>query len=136
MNNIKKILLIISGGIAAYKSLEIIRIFIKNNIKVTSILTKGGSKFITPLSVASLSSSKVYSELFDLENESEMGHIQLSREVDIILVAPASANIIARTANGFADDLASTVLLASNKPIFFAPSMNVEMWKNTITQKN
>ena len=136
MNNIKKVLLIISGGIAAYKSLEIIRIFIKNNIKVTSILTKGGSKFITPLSVASLSSSKVYSELFDLENESEMGHIQLSREVDIILVAPASANIIARTANGFADDLASTVLLASNKPIFFAPSMNVEMWKNTITQKN
>lgn len=136
MNNIKKILLIISGGIAAYKSLELIRIFTKNKIKVITILTNGGSKFITPLSISGLSGEKVYDDLFSLKDETEMGHIQLSREVDAILVAPASANIIARAAHGLADDLASTVILASNKPIYFAPSMNVEMWKNPITQNN
>tara|TARA_B100000686_G_scaffold101382_1_gene108570 strand:- start:16723 stop:17916 length:1194 start_codon:yes stop_codon:yes gene_type:complete len=136
MNNIKKILLIISGGIAAYKSLELIRIFTKNKIKVITILTSGGSKFITPLSISGLSGERVYDDLFSLKDETEMGHIQLSREVDALLVAPASANIIARTANGLADDLASTVILASNKPIYFVPSMNVEMWKNPITQNN
>ena len=136
MNNIKKILLIISGGIAAYKSLELIRIFTKNKIKVITILTNGGSKFITPLSISGLSGERVYDDLFSLKDETEMGHIQLSREVDALLVAPASANIIARTANGLADDLASTVILASNKPIYFVPSMNVEMWKNPITQNN
>jgi len=136
MNKNLKILLIISGGIAAYKSLELIRIIKKNNIKVQVILTKGGEKFVTALSVASLSEEKVYQDLFSLKDESEMGHIRLSRDNDLILVAPASANIMAHTAAGIAYDLATTVLLASNKPIYFAPSMNVEMWNNPITQKN
>ena len=131
-----KILLIISGGIAAYKSLELIRILKKNNIKVQVILTKGGEKFVTALSVAALSEEKVYQDLFSLKDETEMGHIRLSRESDLIIVAPASANIIAHTAAGISNDLATTVLLAANKPIFFAPSMNVEMWNNPITQKN
>lgn len=131
-----KILLIISGGIAAYKSLELIRILKKNNIKVQVILTKGGEKFVTALSVAALSEEKVYQDLFSLKDETEMGHIRLSRENDLIIVAPASANIIAHTAAGISNDLATTVLLAANKPIFFAPSMNVEMWNNPITQKN
>ena len=131
-----KILLIISGGIAAYKSLELIRILKKNNIKVQVILTKGGERFVTALSVAALSEEKVYQDLFSLKDETEMGHIRLSRENDLIIVAPASANIIAHTAAGIANDLATTVLLAANKPIFIVPSMNVEMWKNTITQKN
>ena len=131
-----KILLIISGGIAAYKSLELIRILKKNNIKVQVILTKGGEKFVTALSVAALSEEKVYQDLFSLKDETEMGHIRLSRENDLIIVAPASANIIAHTAAGISNDLATTVLLAANKPIFFVPSMNVEMWKNPITQRN
>lgn len=131
-----KILLIISGGIAAYKSLELIRILRKNGIKVQAILTKGGEKFVTALSVASLSEEAVYQDLFSLKDETEMGHIRLSRENDLILVAPASANIIAHAAAGITNDLATTVLLASNKPIYFAPSMNVEMWNNPITRKN
>jgi phosphopantothenoylcysteine decarboxylase/phosphopantothenate--cysteine ligase len=136
MNKNLKILLIISGGIAAYKSLELIRILKKNGSKVQVILTKGGAEFITPLSVAAISGGKVYQELFSLKDESKMGHIQLSRENDLIVVAPASANIIAHAAAGITNDLATTVLLASNKPILFAPSMNVEMWNNPITQKN
>lgn len=136
MNNNLKILLIISGGIAAYKSLELIRILKKNNIKVQVVLTKGGAEFVTPLSVSALSEEKVYQKLFSLKDETEMGHIQLSRENDLILVAPASANIIAHAAAGIANDLATTILLAANKPILFAPSMNVEMWNNPITQKN
>jgi phosphopantothenoylcysteine decarboxylase/phosphopantothenate--cysteine ligase len=136
MNKNLKILLIISGGVAAYKSLELIRVFKKNNVKVQVVLTKGGAEFVTPLSIAALSEEKVYQELFSLKNETEMGHIQLSRESDLILVAPASANIIAHTAAGIANDLATTILLASNKSIVFAPSMNVEMWNNSITQKN
>ena len=136
MKNIKNVLLIISGGIAAYKSLELIRLFVKNNIKVTTILTKGGSKFITPLSISGLSGEKVYEDLFSLKDETEMGHINLSRNADLIIVAPASANIIGRIANGLANDLASTVLLASNKKIYVAPSMNVEMWKSPFTQEN
>ena len=131
-----KILLIISGGIAAYKSLDLIRILKKNNIKVQVILTKGGERFVTPLSVAALSEENVYQDLFSLKDETEMGHIRLSRENDLIIVAPASANIIAHTAAGISNDLATTVLLAANKPIFFVPSMNVEMWKNPITQRN
>lgn len=131
-----KILLIISGGIAAYKSLELIRILKKNNIKVQVILTKGGERFVTALSVAALSEENVYQDLFSLKDETEMGHIRLSRENDLIIVAPASANIIAHTAAGISNDLATTVLLAANKPIFFVPSMNVEMWKNPITQRN
>ena len=136
MNNNLKILLIISGGIAAYKSLELIRILKKDNIKVQVVLTKGGAEFVTPLSVSALSEEKVYQKLFSLKDETEMGHIQLSRENDLILVAPASANIIAHAAAGIANDLATTILLAANKPILFAPSMNVEMWNNPITQKN
>jgi len=131
-----KILLIISGGIAAYKSLELIRILKKNNIKVQVILTKSGERFVTALSVAALSEENVYQDLFSLKDETEMGHIRLSRENDLIIVAPASANIIAHAAAGIANDLATTVLLAANKPIFFVPSMNVEMWKNPITQRN
>ena len=136
MNNNLKILLIISGGIAAYKSLELIRIFKKNNIKVQVVLTKGGAQFVTPLSIAALSEEKVYQELFSLKDETEMGHIQLSRKNDLILVAPASANIIAHVAAGIANDLATTIILAANKPVLFAPSMNVEMWDNPITKKN
>jgi len=136
MNNNLKILLIISGGIAAYKSLELIRVLKKNNIRVQVVLTKGGAQFVTPLSVAALSEEKVYQELFSLKDETEMGHIQLSRQNDLILVAPASANIIAHAAAGIANDLATTILLAANKPILFAPSMNVEMWNNPITKKN
>ena len=131
-----KILLIISGGIAAYKSLELIGILKKNNIKVQVILTKGGERFVTALSVAALSEENVYQDLFSLKDETEMGHIRLSRENDLIIVAPASANIIAHAAAGISNDLATTVLLAANKPIFFVPSMNVEMWKNPITQRN
>ncbi|MDB3954550.1 bifunctional phosphopantothenoylcysteine decarboxylase/phosphopantothenate--cysteine ligase CoaBC [Alphaproteobacteria bacterium] len=136
MNNNLKILLIISGGIAAYKSLELIRIFKKNNIKVQVVLTKGGAQFVTPLSIAALSEEKVYQDLFSLKDETEMGHIQLSRKNDLILVAPASANIIAHVAAGIANDLATTIILAANKPVLFAPSMNVEMWNNSITKNN
>jgi len=136
MNNNLKILLIISGGIAAYKILELIRIFKKNNIKVQVVLTKGGAQFVTPLSIAALSEEKVYQDLFSLKDETEMGHIQLSRKNDLILVAPASANIIAHVAAGIANDLATTIILAANKPVLFAPSMNVEMWNNSITKNN
>ncbi len=132
----KKILLIISGGIAAYKSLELIRIIKKNNGDVTCILTKGGKQFVTPLSVTSLSENNVYTDLWSLTDESEMGHIRLSRENDLILVAPASADIIAKMAHGLADDLAATTLLAANKPIFIAPAMNPEMWNNQATKEN
>jgi len=126
----KKILLIICGGIAAYKSLEIIRLLKKKNAQVKTILTKNANKFITPLSVVSLSQEKVYSDLFDHKNESEMDHISLSRWSDLILIAPATANTMSKIAFGIGDDLASTVLLASNKKIFLAPAMNVRMWEH------
>ncbi len=132
----KKILLIISGGISAYKSLELIRLIKKNNGSVTCILTKGGEQFITPLSVSSLSGNKVYCDLWSLTDEAEMGHIRLSRENDLIVVAPASADIIAKMAHGIADDIASTTLLATNKNIIIVPAMNPEMWNNTATQEN
>jgi len=131
-----KILLVISGGISAYKSLELIRIIKNDGNEIKTILTSGGEKFVTPLSIAAISNEKVYQEIFSLKDESEMGHIQLSRESDVIIVAPASANIIAKSANGIADDLASTVLLASNKPVIFAPAMNSLMWHNPATQRN
>jgi phosphopantothenoylcysteine decarboxylase/phosphopantothenate--cysteine ligase len=136
MNKTKKVLLIITGGIAAYKSLEIIRGLKTNNIDVTCILTKSGSEFVTPLSIESLSENKVYTDLFNLTDEHEMGHIQLSRQADVILVAPATANIISKIAYGNTDDLASTVLVATNKPIIVAPAMNVRMWLNNATQRN
>ena len=138
MNNLKnkKVLLIICGGIAAYKSLEIIRLLKKNNVTIKTILTKNGSKFVTPLSITSLSKSKVYQDLFSLENESEMDHVSLSRWADAILIAPATANTISKIANGNSDDLASTVILASNKKIFLAPAMNVRMWEHQSTKEN
>ena len=138
MNNLenKKILLIISGGIAAYKSLELIRLIKKKGATVKSILTKNSYKFVTPLSVASLSQEKVYSDLFDHENESEMDHISLSRWADLILIAPATANIISKLSLGLADDLASTVCLASNKKILIVPSMNVRMWEHQKNKEN
>lgn len=136
MLNDKKILLVISGGIAAYKGLELIRGLRKAGASVQCILTKGGAEFITPLSVASLSENPVYTDLFSLKDETEMGHIRLSREADLIVVAPASANLIAKLAQGIADDLASTTLLAANKQILFAPAMNQEMWGNAATQDN
>ena len=138
MNNLnnKKILLIICGGIAAYKSLEIIRILKKKGVFIKTILTKSASEFVTPLSITALSQSKVYQDLFSLENEAEMDHINLSRWADLILIAPATANTISKLANGNSDDLASTVVLASNKKVFIAPAMNVRMWEHKSTQEN
>ena len=129
-------MLIICGGIAAYKSLELIRLLKKNGANIKTILTKSGSEFVTPLSITSLSQSKVYQYLFSLEDEAEMDHISLSRWSDLILIAPATANTISKLANGISDDLASTVALASNKKIFIAPAMNVRMWEHTSTKDN
>ena len=138
MNNIenKKILLIICGGISAYKSLEIIRLLKKKGACVKTILTKSAKEFVTPLSVASLSQEKVYDDLFSHENESEMDHISLSRWSDLILVAPATANTIFKLSSGSSDDLASTVILASNKDVFLVPAMNVRMWEHISTKEN
>ena len=132
----KKILLIICGGISAYKSLELIRLFKKNGARVKTILTKNAKEFITPLSVSSLSQEKVYDDIFSAENEAEMDHISLSRWADAVLVAPITANTISKVASGNAEDLASTVLLASNKQIFLAPAMNVRMWEHPSTKEN
>ncbi len=132
----KKVLLIICGGIAAYKSLEIIRSLKKKNFEVKSILTKSAKNFVTPLSVASLSKEKVYDDIFNTENESEMDHISLSRWADLILVCPATANTISKLSSGKSDDLASTVILASNKDIYLAPAMNVRMWEHPSTKEN
>ena len=138
MNNFdnKKILLIICGGISAYKSLEIIRLLKKRGAAVKTILTKSAKEFVTPLSVASLSQEKVYDDLFNAENETEMDHISLSRWSDLILVAPATANTISKLSVGSSDDLASTVMLASDKDIFLAPAMNVRMWEHPSTKEN
>ena len=132
----KKLLLIVCGGIAAYKSLETIRILKKNGCELKTILTKSSKEFVTPLSVASLSKGKVYDDLFDIENENEMDHIALSRWADLILVEPATANTISKLAKGSSEDLASTVILASNKPIFLVPAMNVRMWEHPSTKEN
>ena len=135
LNN-KKILLIICGGISAYKSLEIIRLLKKRGVVIKTILTKSGAEFVTPLSITSLSQSKVYQDLFSLENEAEMDHISLSRWADLILIAPATANTISKLANGSSEDLASTVTIASNKKIFVAPAMNIRMWNHQSTKLN
>ena len=135
LNN-KKVLLIICGGIAAYKSLELIRILRKNNNKIKTVLTKSGKEFVTPLSITSLSNEKVYTDIFDYKNESEIDHISLSRWADVILIAPATANTISKISNGLADDLASTLVLASNKTIFIAPAMNVRMWEHKTNKEN
>ena len=132
----KKILYIICGGISAYKSLETIRMFKKNGAEIKTILTNSAKEFVTPLSVTSLSQGKVYSDLFSVENETEMDHITLSRWADVILIAPATANTISKLAQGTTDDLASTVVLASNKKIYLAPAMNVRMWEHQSTKQN
>ncbi len=132
----KKILFIICGGVSAYKSLEIIRKLKKNKAEIKTILTKSAKEFITPLSVASLSQGKVYEDLFNVENESEMDHISLSRWADVVVVAPATANTLSKLSQGSSEDLASTVILASNKQIFLAPAMNVRMWEHASTKEN
>lgn len=132
----KRILLIIGGGIAAYKVLELVRLYTRAGALVIPVLTKAGSEFVTPLSVSALAGRRVYQDLFDLTDEAEMGHIQLSREADVIVVAPATADLLAKMAGGRADDLASTLLLATNKPVLVAPAMNVQMWHHRAVMRN
>ncbi len=132
----KRILLIIAGGIAAYKSLELIRRLKERGASVRAILTHAGAQFVTPLSVSSLTGDKVYQDLFSLTDEAEMGHIQLSRDADLLVVAPATADLVAKMVHGRADDLASTALLATDKPVLIAPAMNVRMWLHSATQRN
>ena len=132
----KRILLIIGGGISAYKSLDLIRKLRERGATVTPVLTGAATEFVTPLSVAALSGSKIYGELFDLTDEAEMGHIQLSRSADLIVVAPATADLMAKMAHGLANDLASTLLLATDTPVLVAPAMNVRMWDHAATQRN
>jgi len=132
----KSILLIISGGIAAYKSLDLIRRMRERGASVTPVMTQAASEFVTPLAVSALAGVQVYQDLFDLTAESDMGHIQLSRSADLIVVAPASADLMAKIANGLANDLASTLLLATDTPVLIAPAMNVRMWDHSATQRN
>jgi phosphopantothenoylcysteine decarboxylase/phosphopantothenate--cysteine ligase len=132
----KRVLLIVGGGIAAYKALELVRLLRKAGIAVRPILTKAGAEFITPLSLSALAEDKVYSDLFSLTDEGEMGHIELSRSADLVVVAPATADLMAKAANGHAGDLASTTLLATDKPVLMAPAMNVRMWGHAATKRN
>jgi len=132
----KKILLIIGGGISAYKALDLVRLLVKNNIQVKTILTKSGKEFVTPLSITSLSNNKVFEDIFDVNNEKEIDHISLSRWADIILVLPTTANTMTKLSVGKAEDLASTVILASNKDVLLVPAMNVRMWLHKATQNN
>jgi phosphopantothenoylcysteine decarboxylase/phosphopantothenate--cysteine ligase len=132
----KRILLIIGGGIAAYKSLELIRELRRRAIGLRCILTAAGAHFVTPLSVSALSGERIFSELFDLTDEADMGHIQLSRSADLVVVAPATADLMAKAAQGLANDLATTTLLATDKPVLMAPAMNVRMWQHKATQRN
>lgn len=132
----KRILLIIGGGIAAYKALELIRLLRKAGAAVTPVLTRAAAEFVTPLSVSALAGEKVYTQLFDLTDEAEMGHIQLSRVADLLVVAPATADLMAKMAQGRANDLASTLLLATDTPVMVAPAMNVRMWQHPATQRN
>ena len=132
----KRVLLIVTGGIAAFKALELIRLLRKSGCAVTCVLTKGGAQFVTPLSLQALSEHHVYTDLFSLTDESEMGHIQLSRSADLVVVAPASADILAKMAAGLAGDLASTLLLATDKRVLVAPAMNVRMWSHPATTAN
>ena len=132
----KRILLVVSGGIAAVKCPDLIRHLAERGIRSRCILTRGGSEFVTPLSLAALSGEKVFEGMFSLTDESELGHIELSRSADLVVVAPATAHILARMAHGLADDLATTALLATDKPIMVVPAMNVRMWHNPATQNN
>lgn len=136
MNQGKRVLLIVAGGIAAYKSLELIRLLRARGISVRCVLTRAGARFVTPLSLSSLSEDKVYEDLFELTGESEMGHIEFSRDADLLVVAPATADILAKMRAGIADDLATTTLLATDKPVLVAPAMNVRMWEHAATREN
>jgi phosphopantothenoylcysteine decarboxylase/phosphopantothenate--cysteine ligase len=132
----QRILLIVGGGIAAYKALELVRLARKADLAVRPLLTRAGAEFVTPLSLSALAEDKVYSDLFSLTDEAEMGHIQLSRSADLVVVAPATADLMAKAAHGHASDLASTVLLATDKPVLMAPAMNVRMWEHAATRRN
>jgi phosphopantothenoylcysteine decarboxylase/phosphopantothenate--cysteine ligase len=132
----KRILLIVGGGIAAYKACELIRLIRKAGMSVRCVLTDGGAQFVTPMTLAALSEQPVHTSLWDLKDEAEMGHIQLSREADLVVVAPATADLLARMAGGHADDLATTLLLATDKPVLAAPAMNVRMWQHAATRRN
>ena len=131
-----RVLLIITGSIAAFKALELVRLLAEKQIHVTVVMTKAAEKFVTPLSAASLSGHPVYTDMFSLKDEVEMGHIRLSREADLVLVAPASADVLAKMAHGLADDLASTLLLATNRPVIAVPAMNYKMWEHKAVQRN
>lgn len=132
----KRILLIVSGGIAAYKSLELTRILKRHGLAVRAVMTKSAAEFVTPLSLGVMTEDHVYGDLFNLKDETEIGHIQLSRQADLIVICPATANILAKMANGIADDLATTILLATDKPVLVIPAMNVRMWNHKATQRN
>lgn len=132
----QRVLLIVGGGIAAYKALELTRLLRKAGIAVRPVLTRAGAEFVTPLSLSALAEDRVYSELFSLTDEAEMGHIELSRSADLVVVAPATADLMAKAANGLAGDLASTTLLATDKPVLMAPAMNVRMWEHAATRRN
>ena len=131
-----RILLVIGGGIAAYKAAELVRLIRRDGASVTCVLTEGGSHFVTPLTLAALSENAVHTTLWDLKNEVEMGHIQLSRQADLVVVCPATADLMARMAAGMADDLATTLLLATDKPVMAVPAMNVRMWQHAATVAN
>src|SRR4028119_1398309 len=132
----KRILLIVGGGIAAYKACELVRLIRKAGGEVTCVLTEGGSHFVTAMTLGALSESRVFTSLWDLKNEVEMGHIQLSRQADLVVVCPATADLMAKMAAGIADDLATTLLLATDKPVLAAPAMNVRMWQHEATRRN
>jgi phosphopantothenoylcysteine decarboxylase/phosphopantothenate--cysteine ligase len=131
-----RVLLIVGGGIAAYKSLELVRLLRKASHEVTPVLTKGGEHFVTPMALAALAQSEVHTSLWDLKDEVEMGHIELSRSADFVLVCPATADLLAKMAAGIADDLATTLLLATDKKVVVAPAMNVRMWQHAATRRN
>ena len=131
-----RVLLIVGGGIAAYKALELVRLLKKAGHEVTPVLTKGGEHFVTAMSLGALARSRVYTSLWDLKDEVEMGHIELSRAADVLLVCPATADLLAKMAGGIADDLATTLLLATDKPVVVAPAMNVRMWQHAATRRN
>src|SRR3984957_1737542 len=132
----RRVLLIVGGGVAAYKALELTRLFRKAGVAVRPILTAAGAEFVTPLSLAALCEDKVYADLFSLTDQAQMGHIELSRSADLVVVAPATADLMAKAANGLAGDLAATTLLATDKPVLMAPAMNVRMWLHPATQRN
>ena len=132
----KRILLIVAGGIAAYKSLELVRLLKRQGLAVRAVMTKSANEFVTPLSMGVMTEDQVYGDMFDLKDEREIGHIQLSRQADLVVICPATANILAKMASGIADDLATTVLLATDKPVLAVPAMNVRMWLHAATVRN